>query len=369
MSVEYRVLQPHDVQVSKGHQQFALDVLLGLSQSPKSLPSKYMYDAEGDRLFQRIMELPEYYLTQCELNIFENHKDEIADLIGSPCLNLVELGVGDGQKTTVLLNHFLKRGMDFRYVPIDISETAVQGLLGKLDQHSPALHIEGLVAEYFDGLKWLSNMKRERNVVLFLGSNIGNFSHSEARVFLYSLWNALNDGDQLLIGFDLKKDIGQLIMAYNDSQGITSQFNINMLNRINYELGADFNPSRFQYYSSYNVFSGAMESYLVSCKRQEVFIETLNQSFFFDAWEPIHTEYSHKYLLSDIILLAQETGFEIVAQLFDSRQYFTDCLWQVRKRKGNGFEIGSRTGTSLHLNYPLHSEDNRPPAWPSGSGP
>lgn len=335
MSAQYRILQPHDVKVSKSQQEFALDVLLGLSQSPKTVSSKYLYDAEGDRLFKQIMELPEYYLTRCELEIMQNHKDEIADLIGGDPFNLVELGPGDGHKTEILLEHFLERGLDFRYVPIDISEAAVQGLVGGLAENCPHLIIEGLVAEYFDGLEWLSNLNEQHNVVLFLGSNIGNFNHSEARVFLYSLWNDFNDGDHILIGFDLKKDTPQLVRAYNDSQGITAQFNLNLLRRINRELGGNFNLDQFQYYSSYNVLSGAVESYLVSCNKQVVYIETLNQSFCFQAWEPLHTEYSYKFLESDISLLAEETGFNIVNQLCDSKQYFTDSLWQVRKVQRN----------------------------------
>jgi len=341
MSANYRVLQAHDLQIAKNHQQFALDVLLGLSLSPKALPSKYLYDAEGDQIFQKITQLPEYYLTKCELEIFQNHKDCIIESIGSSHVNLVELGAGDGQKTEVLLDHFLNRGMSFRYVPIDISETAVQGLIGELGHYSPQLQIEGLVADYFDGLKWLSNMTYEHNVVLFLGSNIGNFSHSEARVFLYSLWNALNDGDHLLIGFDLKKSIPQLLNAYNDCQGLTTQFNLNMLQRINRELGGNFNLNKFQFYSSYNVFSGAVESYLLSMERQSVNIEVLNQAFFFDDWEPIHTEYSHKFLQSDISLLAEETGFQIVDQLIDSKGYFMDSIWQVKKGTEINNEIPS----------------------------
>jgi dimethylhistidine N-methyltransferase len=256
-------------------------------------------------------------------------------LIGGNPFNLIELGAGDGQKTQVLLEHFLKRGLDFRYVPIDISEAAVQGLVGGLARYSPHLKIEGLVAEYFDGLKWLSNLNEQHNVVLFLGSNIGNFSHSEARLFLYSLWNALNYGDYILIGFDLKKDIQQLLKAYNDSQGITAKFNLNLLRRINHELGGNFDLSQFQYYSTYNVLSGAIESYLVSCKNQVVFIETLNQSFLFQPWESVHTEYSYKFHQSDITLLAAETGFKIVNQFCDSRQFFIDSLWQVRKGQGD----------------------------------
>ena len=333
MSVNYRILQPHDIDVSEAYEQFALDILIGLSMSPKSLCSKYLYDETGDSLFQQIMELPEYYLTWCELEIFQKHKDRIADLIGDGDINLVELGAGDGKKTEILLDHFFKKGLRFEYIPIDISETAVHGLICKLHHYSKKLQIKGLVAEYFDGLKWLSSMNHKRNVVLFLGSNIGNFSQSEARTFLHSLWNALNHGDYLVIGFDLKKDIELLTKAYNDSQGVTAQFNLNLLQRINGELGGNFDLDRFQYYSSYNVFAGAIESYLVSSQRQTVYIQTLNQFFSFDVWEPLHTEYSHKYLVPDTVLLAEETGFEVVDQLFDSRQYFVDSIWQVKKRR------------------------------------
>lgn len=331
MAVEYKALQPHDIQASEAHQAFALDVLVGLSQTPKYISCKYLYDAEGSRLFQQITELPEYYLTQCELEILQSHKQHIADLIGGSRFNLVELGAGDGRKTKVLLEHFLRIGLDFRYVPIDICEAAVEELVGALEHYSLELEIEALVADYFDGLKWLSTTNGQRNVVLFLGSNVGNFSHSEARVFLFSLWNAMNDGDYLLIGFDLKKDIELLEKAYNDSQGITAQFNLNLLRRINRELGGNFNLDHFLYHSRYNVSSGAMESHLVSCKKQVVYIDTINQSFCFEAWEPIHTEYSHKFLESDIPPIAEETGFKVVRQLSDSKQYFTDSIWQVTK--------------------------------------
>jgi len=332
MPAQYQVLQAHDVQVSKSHEAFVLDVLIGLSQTPKSLPSKYFYDEEGSKLFQQITELPEYYLTQCESEIFHSKKGEIVQVIDRDRFNLVELGAGDGRKTKILLEHFLKAELDFRYVPIDICEAAVEGLIGGLDKHAPKLPIEGLVADYCDGLKWLSTMNGHRNVVLFLGSSIGNFSYSEAREFLYSLWNALKDGDYLLIGFDLKKDIQLLERAYNDSQDVTTRFNLNLLHRINRELGGNFNADQFQYYSTYNALSGAMESYLISRREQVVDIETLNQSFSFEAWEPVHTEYSYKYLESDIVQLAEETGFTIVAQLMDSKKYFVDSVWQVNKR-------------------------------------
>jgi uncharacterized SAM-dependent methyltransferase len=167
--------------------------------------------------------------------------------------------------------------------------------------------------------------------VLFLGSNIGNFNASEARVFLRSLWSSLNDGDLVLTGFDLKKDIELLMRAYNDPQGVTAQFNLNLLRRINRELGGDFQVESFEHYSTYDVLSGAMESYLVSRARQSVFIESLRMRFAFEAWEPIHTEVSHKYLAGEISSMADETGFEVVDELSDSRGWFLDSLWRVRK--------------------------------------
>jgi L-histidine N-alpha-methyltransferase len=331
MTAHYQCLQAQDVQISESHEAFALDVLIGLSQTPKSLPSKYFYDEEGSKLFQQITELPEYYLTQCESEIFHSKKDEIARLVNGSRFNLVELGAGDGRKTKILLEHFLKAGLDFRYVPIDICEAAVEGLIGGLNKHLSKVPLEGLVADYCHGLKWLSNTNGHRNVVLFLGSSIGNFSYSEAREFLLGLWNALEDGDYLLIGFDLKKDIQLLEQAYNDLQDVTARFNLNLLHRINRELGGNFEVDQFQHYSTYNALSGAMESYLISRQEQVVDIEALNQSFSFEAWEPVHTEYSYKYLESDITSLAEETGFTIVTQLMDSKNYFVDSVWQVSK--------------------------------------
>jgi L-histidine N-alpha-methyltransferase len=347
MPAHYQVLRPHDVRVSEAHDAFASDVRTGLSQTPKSLPSKYFYDRAGSRLFQQITDLPEYYLTQCESEIFENKKGEITALIRGTQFNLVELGAGDGRKTKILLGHFLKEELDFRYVPIDICEAAVEGLIVGLNTHSPHLSIEGLVGDYCDGLRWLSTMNGHRNVVLFLGSSIGNFSHAEAREFLYGLWNALENGDYLLIGFDLKKDIHLLERAYNDSQKVTARFNLNLLHRINRELDGNFDVDQFQHYSTYNAVAGAMESYLISRQEQVVDIAALNQSFAFEAWEPVHTEYSYKYLESDIASLAEETGFVIKAQLMDTKGYFVNSVWQVSKGSGEH----SRVKGSLNTSY------------------
>lgn len=311
---------------------FALDVLVGLSSVRKTLSSKYFYDARGSELFRRITELPEYYPTACELEILQNNSGTFARYVDyDQPFNVVELGAGFSKKTVTLLQHFAASNLDFEYVPIDISESAMSNLVDILRLRLPGLQVNGLVTDYFNGLKWLNNRSGRKNLVLFMGSSIGNFTHAENCVFLRNLWNCLHHDDVLLIGFDLKKDIDMLLRAYNDSQGVTRDFNLNLLERINRELGGNFDVSKFRHFGTYDVFSGGMESYLVSLERQSVFIEKIGRSFEFEAWEPIHTEYSYKYLVSEMEQLAGETGFEVYEHLFDSRHYFADSIWRVYK--------------------------------------
>jgi dimethylhistidine N-methyltransferase len=333
MPAQDRMLRQMDKEISTGNGGFARDVLEGLTRTPKSLPSKYFYDEEGSRLFRQIMELPEYYLTRCESEILQNHRQELAGLLAGGRFNLVELGAGDGRKTKVLLEHFLDEELDFRYVPIDICEAAVKDLVGNLKQCWAHLSSVGLTAEYFEGLRWLSERKEQRNLVLFLGSNIGNFNQDEMRVFLHNVREALNEGDFLLIGFDLIKDVPLIEKAYNDSQGITAQFNLNLLRRINRELGGNFRPDRFRFFSQYDRFSGAVVSYLISGRKQIVEVERLNRSFTFEDGEPILTERSQKYLELEVVRLAQETGFAVVRQMKDQRGYFLDSLWQAGHKR------------------------------------
>ncbi len=310
---------------------FALDVLMGLSAERKSLSSKYFYDDAGSALFSQITEQPEYYPTGREFEIFQDHKGDIAGMLPKKPFTLVELGAGDGRKTTVLLREFLKKKKSFRFVPIDISEAAVKGLTEIVNTQFPKIPTRGIVADYFDAFKWLNRSDHQPRVVLFLGSTIGNFSRPQARVFLRTLWNALRPKDLVLIGFDLKKDIDVLHRAYNDSAGVTARFNLNILRRINNELGGNFVLSNFQHHAVYDVFSGAMESYLVSKKPQTVTIKHLNKRFSFKAYEPLHLEYSYKFLPEDIRNLASATGFEVLATYTDSKKYFIDTVWKVRK--------------------------------------
>lgn len=329
----YKILVPEDIKDAiYSNKAFALDVLNGLSEHPKRLQSKYFYDDEGSRLFQEIMGLPEYYLTNSEYEILQTHKETIAQFVSNEAFNIIELGAGDGLKTGILIEHFQKSGLDFRYVPVDISEAAMQTLTRSMNQKFTGLDIFGLVAEYFEGLKWLSTSNDRRNIVLILGSNLGNFSKSQAKAFLRTLWNSLNNNDIVVTGFDFKKDIDLMLDAYNDSQGVTAKFNLNLLRRINRELGGNFDLNRFRFFATYNVFSGAMESYLVSLEAQEVFVKDIGQTFSFKAWEPIHTEYSYKFLESDIIGLAKSTGYAIEKQLYDSKRYFVDSVWRVEKQ-------------------------------------
>ncbi len=328
----YRTLAPREVRSDE--RELAYEVLVGLSEKPKRLPSKLFYDDEGSRLFQRIMALPEYYLTDCEREILLAHSNSIVDVVAEESVNVVDLGAGDGDKTVILLEHLARRSVEHRFVPIDISEGAMQTLVERVRRRLPNLDVDGLIAEYSDGLEHLATSNSgHRSLVLFLGSNIGNFDRARSRAFLRRLWSAMNPGDLLLIGFDLKKDIDVLLRAYNDREGVTAAFNLNLLTRLNRTLGGHFDVEKFRHFGTYDVFSGAMQSYLVSLERQRVEISGLNLAFQFEAWEPIHTEYSYKYLRTDVTTLASDTGFSIQAEFLDEKRWFLNSLWQAEKNR------------------------------------
>ena len=333
-AARYRVLDQQDVATTQVDE-FATAVLEGLSEKPKRLSSRFLYDDEGSRAFQEIMQLEEYYPTRCEAAILDAHAAPIVTRFRDRPLNLVDLGAGDGAKTMILLRELHSAGAEFRFVPIDISEAAMKTLAGIVAKDAPYVEMDGIVADYATALRWLGkNSQGRRNLVLFLGSNIGNFNKAQARSFLRRLWSALNDDDHVLIGFDLKKDIELLLAAYNDSAGVTARFNKNLLARVNAELGGNFDLDKFRHYSTYDVFSGAMESYLVSLEDQRVLIEAIDSEFEFDAWEPIHTEYSYKYLESDIDSLASATGFVVEDAFCDAARWFMCSLWRVDKSTG-----------------------------------
>jgi len=311
--------------------QFAADVLAGLSSTPKQLSSKYFYDDEGTRLFQEIMKLPEYYLTGCELEIFEKQSDEIfkAFANGSNAFDLIELGAGDGTKTAVLVSHFLKRYADISYMPIDISEEALDALTAKFSAEFPALRMEAKRGDYFNILGSLKNGGGRRKVLLFLGSNIGNFTRDQSVKFFRDLREVMNPKDLLFIGFDLQKDPHVIAAAYDDARGVTAEFNLNLLKRINRELGGNFDIDNWTHYANYRPNEGSARSFLISREKQEVSIAAVNRTFEFDQWEAVFMEISQKYNLTMIEGLAASSGFDIKQNFFDGRNYYCDSLWRL----------------------------------------
>ena len=308
---------------------FEKDVLQGLSSNPKTIPSRYFYDEKGSRLFEDIMELPEYYLTDCEWDIFQRSKDEILHQISGVHFHLIDLGAGDAKKTRILLEHFMKQGADFSYVPVDISKDILDELLVKLNDELPDLHVEAIAGEYFDALDWIKQNMNGRKVILFMGSNIGNFNKTEAISFLCAIRNMMDENDYLLTGLDLKKDPQTILNAYYDSKGVTSAFNYNLLNRINRELGGNFSLDNWKHHASYDPISGAVKSFLVSMKEQDVILGNDKQCFHFKAFEAIHTEYSFKYDLEELAEMASKSGFTIVANYLSKVERYIDSLWHA----------------------------------------
>jgi len=308
---------------------FEKDTLEGLSSNPKFLSSKYFYDHHGSKIFQDIMRMPEYYLTDCELEIFEHCKNEIISFIGESekKLELIELGAGDGFKTKILLSKLLEQNINFKYIPIDISKKAIEDLKVDLNLNLPDLNVEGLIGDYFQLIGGLNGTARK--LVLFLGSNIGNFNELQSLGFLRKLRAALKPGDQLLIGFDLKKDPEVIIKAYNDPHGHTSSFNLNLLRRINRELDADFELQNFFHQEIYDENTGTAKSYLISKKTHHVRMLKLYKTFLFREKEKIFMEISQKYDHHMIETLAENSGFEIAANFTDSRSWFVDSMWRV----------------------------------------
>ena len=310
---------------------FAEDVLKGLSSTPKFLSSKYFYDDEGSRLFQEIMKLPEYYLTRAEFDIFETRRKEIFEAFknGNTEFDVIELGAGDGTKTAVLIDYFLQQKVDFSYTPIDISQEAIDFLTAKFQSEFPTLSMKPKTGDYFRILETLKSESTRRKILLFLGSNIGNFSREQAIDFFRELRAVMHEDDLLFVGFDLQKDPRVILSAYDDAHGVTAEFNLNLLRRINRELGANFDLEKFSHYAVYRPTECAARSFLISRAEQSVDIESLNRSFQFKAWEPIFMEISQKYDLEMIKDMAGETGFEVKQNFFDGNRYFVDSLWKI----------------------------------------
>ncbi len=309
---------------------FEQEVYEGLTAYPKHLSSKYFYDETGDKLFQDIMAMPEYYLTDCEFNILEENKNEIAALFGKneEPFSLFELGAGDGKKTKILLRHFVEKGIPFDYRPIDISQNALDKLEESLKKEIPQVEINTLQGTYFDTLRDIGNTNDRKKIILFLGSNIGNLLHPQAVEFLKNMRDSVNEGDLIFMGFDQKKNPQAILDAYNDKTGITEAFNKNIMARINKEMGADFDLDKFLHWEVYDPETGTAKSYLVSKEEQEVFIESLELQVRLKAWETIHTEISQKYDDAIVEWLAKKAGLEIITEFTDSEQHYKNYIFK-----------------------------------------
>ncbi len=310
--------------------QFALDVLTGFSSESKCLSAKYFYDDIGSELFRAISQHEDYYLTRTEYDILNAISTRLPGMLDEDEIDIIELGAGDGHKSELIIDGFLQAGVKVNFYPIDISCKAMD-MLGETIREKPDLSVEGLIGDYFDGLRFVGERSGKRQLVLFLGSNIGNFEPIQNQAFLRRLWKSLNADDYVLIGFDLKKDIAELTRAYSDSSNHTRDLNLNLLARINRELGGNFDLSGFQHYAVYNPGLGAMESYLLALREQRVFIEVLQREFSFAAFEPMHLEYSFKFLPTDINYLCRQSGYAMVENFTDPQERFIDSLWKVNK--------------------------------------
>jgi dimethylhistidine N-methyltransferase len=307
---------------------FAEDVLEGLTSKKKHLSSKYFYDDNGSQIFRQIMKMPEYYPTNCELEILSWQSDTILDKIAfKGKFNIVEFGSGDGTKTKQLLKTFLNKDADFTYMPIDISEEAILILEEDLLSALPKLKMESKIGDYFDVLEDIAKDDTP-NLFLFLGGNIGNYKKEDVFGLLQKFSSGMKKGDKLLLGIDLQKDPRVIQAAYDDPHGITKAFNMNLLHRINKELDADIAIDQFDFYCHYNPENGEVNSYLYSLIQQQFYSRVLNTSFSFEKNETIWTELSKKYSFEEIEDLANQLNFKVVENFLDGKQYFTDSLWE-----------------------------------------
>ena len=304
-------------------QAFLDDVVEGLRAAHKSLPCKYFYDQEGSRLFDAICELEEYYPTRTELGLLQHHGSDIAALAGEG-IELIELGCGSLQKIRVLLSAMTQLE---HFVPIDISREHLLASAQKLSEDFPSLTISPLCADYTQPLQLDNPQGVHKRVGFFPGSTIGNFTREEAVDFLQIIAGILGAGGELIIGVDLKKEHDVLHAAYNDSQGITADFNLNILRRINRELGGQFDVSAFRHRAEYSDGPGRIEMHLESLKDQTVTLG--DETFSFLKGEQIHTENSHKYSIEEFVSLARQAGFELMECWRDENDLFSVHYLQV----------------------------------------
>ena len=334
MAAQTELTQPparlviHDLARRNGNTEFAEDVRRGLSSNPKQLFPKYLYDSLGSRLFDAICHVDEYYPTRAENEILTRHADEM--VAGIPdCRTLIELGSGSADKTRSIIEAMLRRHTELLFIPVDISVSALEKSSRALLAAYPALQIEAYAADYLDGLAAMQPLPSGPALMLFLGSNIGNFEKADALNFLRAIRRMLRPGDALLLGADLKKDRATLEAAYNDALGVTRAFIVNELARINRELGGNFDLWAFGLRSVYNEAAGCVEVFLESLRPQSVTISGLEMSITFAAGEWIHMEHSYKFDSDGLVEMGLQSGFGLEKTWLDSRRLFSSNLYRA----------------------------------------
>lgn len=303
--------------------EFAEDVRRGLSERRKRLSCKYFYDAAGSQLFEEICDLPEYYVTRAEREILERHSADIARRLG-PGMSLIELGSGSASKTRLLIDALLAAHGKLRYLPLDVSPTILAQSCSELGRGRPTLELLPIAAEYEPGLLRAQKSEAGRpKTIAWLGSSIGNFHPRQAAAFLRSLRSMLVGRDRLLVGIDLRKRKDVLERAYDDAAGVTAQFNLNLLVRINRELGGHFALDRFTHLARYDELAGCVSMHLVARGAQRVAIDALGMVVDFADGEEIHTESSYKYAPAEIDTLAASAGLDVEERWSDGLGRFS----------------------------------------------
>jgi len=312
--------KPHATQIEKT---FAEEISSSLSRDSKFISPKFFYDKKGSDLFEKICSTPEYYPTRTEISILKQLQNELPSFLDDD-FRLVELGSGSSVKTRLLLD-ILTSQNNIEYFPIDISEILAESSEQLLSDYEN-LTITGIIDTYEGGLEFLRTYDEKKNLIIFLGSSYGNFSPIDGYKFLEKVYSTMKPGDLFLIGLDLVKEKEILESAYNDSQKITAEFNLNVLSRINDELDADFNLKNFLHHAIYNEKDQRIEMYLKSTTDQSVVISKSNLEMKINKEELIHTEYSHKYRLSEIHDLLDDVGFELKHTWLDKKKHFSLSL-------------------------------------------
>ncbi|MEM6252650.1 MAG: L-histidine N(alpha)-methyltransferase [Cyanobacteria bacterium P01_D01_bin.156] len=302
------------------------DVLKGLSMAPKALPPKYFYDQQGSQLFEKICNLPEYYPTRTEASILGAYASRITELTGG--CELVELGSGSATKTRLLLDAYTSQNYPLHYVPIDVSGTMLQESSIKLLEDYPNLTIQGLISTYEPALQNLPKLQLPTRMVMFIGSTLGNLSPVESHQFLQTISDALTPGQFFLLGLDLQKDVEIVEAAYNDAQGVTAAFNLNMLQHLNNLYNGDFKLDNFRHIATYNTVDHQIEMYLESQQEQSVYLKRLDLTVKFQDGERLLTEISRKFSPQQMETQLAKHGFKLLQTFTDKRNWFGLMLAQ-----------------------------------------